>query len=84
MALLGAMTYQIRSLCAMAADMAGGEPLEQVMASHRVWDKRKPLVRAALQRHNLRRWQGILWRAGEIDRMIKGLAAGTAWMNCYN
>ncbi|MDH5178797.1 MAG: DNA polymerase III subunit delta [Gammaproteobacteria bacterium] len=76
MAILGAMIFQIRSLCAMAADQAAGEPLEQVLASHRVWDKRKPLLRAALQRHNLLRWQGILWRAGEIDRMIKGLSAG--------
>lgn len=79
MALLGAMTYQIRSLCTMAADLAGGDQIEQVLTGHRVWDKRKPLVRAALQRHNLRRWQGILWRAGEIDRMIKGLAAGRSW-----
>ncbi|MDH5776854.1 MAG: DNA polymerase III subunit delta [Gammaproteobacteria bacterium] len=79
MALLGAMTYQIRSLCAMARDVSVNGQLEPVLVSHRVWDKRKPLIKAALQRHNLRRWQGFLWRAGEIDRMIKGLAAGTAW-----
>ena len=78
-ALLGAMTYQIRSLCAMARDLSSGGQLEPVLVSHRVWDKRKPLIKAALQRHNLRRWQGFLWRAGEIDRMIKGLSAGTAW-----
>jgi DNA polymerase-3 subunit delta len=78
-ALMGAMNYQLRAMCAMAADVQQGEPLDAVLASHRVWDKRKPLVRGALQRHNLKRWQGFIWKSGEIDRMIKGLAQGTVW-----
>jgi len=78
-ALTGAMNYQLRSMCAMAADMQQGGSVDQVMGSHRVWDKRKPLVRGALQRHKLKRWQGFIWKAGEIDRMIKGLAQGTVW-----
>jgi len=78
-ALLGAMTYQLRTMCAMAADMARGEALEQVLASQRVWDKRKALVRGALQRHALKRWQGFIYRVGEIDRMIKGQAEGIVW-----
>ncbi len=78
-ALMGAMTYQLRNMCAMAADIQQGDSLDQVLTRHRVWDKRKPLVRGALQRHNLKRWQGFIWRAGEIDRMIKGLAEGTVW-----
>ena len=78
-ALMGAVNYQLRSMCAMAAEMQPGASVDQVLASHRVWDKRKPLVRGALQRHNLKRWQGFIWRSGEIDRMIKGLAQGTVW-----
>jgi len=78
-ALMGAVNYQLRAVCAMAADMARGESVDQVLNSHRVWDKRKALIRTALQRHNLKRWQGFIWRSGEIDRMIKGLAQGTAW-----
>ena len=78
-ALMRAINYQLRAMCAMASDMAEGESLESVLASHRVWDKRKTLVRGALQRHNLRRWQGFIWKSGEIDRMIKGLAQGTVW-----
>lgn len=78
-ALMGAMTYQLRSMCTMAADMQKVGSVDQVLSSHRVWDKRKQLVRGALQRHPLKRWQGFIWRAGEIDRMIKGLGQGTVW-----
>jgi len=78
-ALMGAMNYQLRAMCAMAVDVQQGSSLDTVLAGHRVWDKRKPLVRAALQRHNLKRWQGFIWKSGEIDRMIKGLAQGTVW-----
>lgn len=78
-ALMGAMNYQLRAMCAMAADVQQGNSVEEVLTVHRVWDKRKSLVRGALQRHNLKRWQGFLWRAGEIDRMIKGLSQGTVW-----
>lgn len=78
-ALMGAMNYQLRAMCGMAADLQQGKGLEQVLAGHGVWDKRKPLVRGALQRHSLKRWQGFIWKAGEIDRMIKGLAQGMVW-----
>lgn len=63
----------------MATALEQGQSLDAVLAQYRVWDKRKPQVRAALQRFPARRWQGLLWQSGEIDRIIKGLAAGKAW-----
>ncbi|MDH5447018.1 MAG: DNA polymerase III subunit delta, partial [Gammaproteobacteria bacterium] len=78
-ALMGAINYQLRTMCNMAADVATGQSIDAVLASHRVWDKRKTLVSGALQRHPLKRWQGFIWKSGEIDRMIKGLAQGIVW-----
>lgn len=76
---LWALAREIRSLHAMAAAIQQGQSLDSVMGQYRVWEKRKPQVRAALQRYPAKRWQGLLWQAGEIDKMIKGLSAGKAW-----
>lgn len=76
---LWALLREIRAMVQMAAEMARGLGAEQAMAGQRVWDKRKPPVRAGLQRHNLNRWQLLLRRAGRIDRMIKGVEAGNPW-----
>ncbi|MFQ5488684.1 MAG: DNA polymerase III subunit delta [Gammaproteobacteria bacterium] len=76
---LWALGREIRSLAAMAALLAGGTGLEQVLARQRVWEKRKPLLRQALQRHDRRRWQHLLRRAAHLDRLIKGQAAGNIW-----
>lgn len=76
---LWALLREIRAMAQMAAEMARGLGTEQAMAGQRVWEKRKPPVRAGLQRHNLNRWQLLLRRAGRIDRMIKGVEAGNPW-----
>lgn len=76
---LWALLREIRAMAQMATEMARGLGADQAMAGQRVWDKRKPPVRAGLQRHNLNRWQLLLRRAGRIDRMIKGVEAGNPW-----
>ncbi|KPY88206.1 DNA polymerase III subunit delta, partial [Pseudomonas syringae pv. spinaceae] len=44
-----------------------------------VWDKRKPLMSKALQRHSAKRWSQLLMDAQRIDAQIKGQAAGSPW-----
>ena len=77
--ILWALARELRTLVNMAQAVQQGSSVEQVLAQYRVWDKRKAAIRAALQRHNSRRLQGLLWQCGDIDRMIKGLAAGKPW-----
>ncbi|WP_303907707.1 DNA polymerase III subunit delta [Thiohalomonas denitrificans] len=74
--ILWALAREIRSLAGMAASMAQGTPPDQVMREHRVWAKRQAPVRSALQRHNARRWEAFLARAGRVDRTIKGAEPG--------
>ncbi len=76
---LWALARELRALARMAARVENGEAVEAVLAGQRVWDKRKPLMRAALARHGRRRWQGLLRRAARIDRLVKGQAPGNAW-----
>jgi DNA polymerase-3 subunit delta len=76
---LWALTRELRSLCGMSRALTQDQSVGQVMAQYRVWDKRKPPLQAALTRYPLKRWQGLLWQAGEVERVIKGQAAGRPW-----
>lgn len=75
---LWALTREIRSMANMAADARNGG-VEKALAKARVWDKRKPLVRAGLKRHSPRQWQSLLRRCAQIDGMVKGAQAGNVW-----
>lgn len=74
---LWALSREIRSLAAMAAQIERGQPVDRVMAS--VWAKRKASVQAGLRHHNSIRWQQMLRRSARLDRVIKGAATGNAW-----
>lgn len=80
--LLWVLGRELRTLANMAAECADGSgrpsdsAVEQVMTRHRVWQKRKPLIKLALQRSGPRRWQGLVLVAARIDRVIKGQLAG--------
>lgn len=76
---LWALGREIRSLAGMSYAMQQGQAMGQVMAQYRVWDKRKRSVQAALRRYPLKRWQGLLWQVGAIERVIKGQATGKPW-----
>lgn len=76
---LWALAREIRALAAMAADVEGGTPVPRVLASHRVWEKRKAVIGRALKRAPGRQWRGWLQRCARIDRVIKGRATGSCW-----
>lgn len=76
---LWALTRELRSLTGMSRALAQGQPMGQVLEQYRVWDKRKPSVQAALRRYPPKRWQGLLWQADEVERIVKGQAAGKPW-----
>ena len=76
---LWALAREIRALAAMATDLESGLPVARVLASHRVWEKRKPVIGSALQRVPAHQWRGWLQRCARIDRVIKGRATGSCW-----
>lgn len=79
--ILWAISRELRSLHSMAHDLARGIPLDKVFASQRppVWDKRKPLLSRALQRHTAREWARLLRLAQQADEQIKRQTPGSAW-----
>jgi len=76
---LWALGRELRPLCSMAHGLARDEPVEKVMADHKVWESRMGLVRSALRRHPLSSLQGLLRKVGAVDRVVKGAQAGTPW-----
>src|SRR5690606_3045292 len=77
--ILWALAREIRSLAAMAGEVARGTPPGQVMGESRVWESRKAAVGAALGRLRPPQWQRLLRQAAALDRIIKGQAPGNPW-----
>ncbi|SDS22197.1 DNA polymerase III, delta subunit [Halopseudomonas sabulinigri] len=78
---LWALTRELRTLASIAQDSARGIPLDKVFASQRppIWDKRKPVIKTALERHPASVWEDWLGAAQTVDEQIKGQAAGSPW-----
>ena len=79
--ILWALARELRLLATIAQQVNQGMPLDKAFGSARppVWDKRRPLVSKALQRHSAAGWNRLLQDAQRIDAQIKGQAAGDAW-----
>eukprot|EP01133_Synstelium_polycarpum_P001302 gene1302-1495_t len=81
--ILWALARELRLLANIALQYSQGIPLDKAFSQARppVWDKRKPLISKALQRHSAQRWAQLLLEAQRIDAQIKGQAAGSPWMS---
>jgi len=84
--ILWALARELRLLANIAQQYAQGVPLERAFGQARppVWDKRRPLVSKALQRHDVAGWQRLLMAAQLIDEQIKGQAEGDPWIGLSN
>ncbi|MCU7850802.1 MAG: DNA polymerase III subunit delta [Candidatus Thiodiazotropha sp. (ex Monitilora ramsayi)] len=76
---LWALSREIRALAGMAYEVERGGSADQVMGAHRVWEKRKPLLRRGLQRRSAH-WRALLKICGQTDRAIKGLSPDDPWL----
>ncbi len=73
------ITRELRSLAAMHQALRGGKAEAEVFAAHRIWEKRKPVVRRALQRLGEQENWRLLRLAARVDRVIKGVISHNAW-----
>lgn len=70
--ILWALTKELRTLYKCAELIERGQPLDRAIDSAGVWDKRKPLVRAALQRLNRSQLARLINLARQTDAAVKG------------
>jgi DNA polymerase-3 subunit delta len=74
-----ALHREIRLLSTLAFELANGAAVETALARHRVWEKRKPLLRRALQRLPLAICRRLLYRCSRLDQQVKGVESGDPW-----
>lgn len=79
--ILWALSRELRTLARVAAASEAGNSLDRVLADPKlmVWNKRRPMVKAAVQRLGLPRCRRLLQGAARIDQAIKGADPGNAW-----
>lgn len=75
-----ALTRELRALADAALALAAGASAGDAMQSAKVWSSRRMLVAKALKRFKPAGWLALLAAAAHIDRVIKGRAAGDAWL----
>ncbi len=74
-----ALHQEIRRLTALAFARSQGQPLEAALTAQQIWERRKPLVRQALQRLTLADCRRVLRACARTDRTIKGVETGSPW-----
>jgi DNA polymerase-3 subunit delta len=79
LALLWAITRELRTLNKASQSVALGEQRDRALKNAGVWDKRIPLFRKALNRLSPAHLRMLIHQAGAIDRGVKGLRKTDFW-----
>ena len=79
LAVLGALTRELRQLATAAEDVANGMAPLAAMRQIGVWDKRQPLFSRALQRLNARQTREMIVLMATVDLAVKGMAGRDPW-----
>jgi len=77
---LWAISREIRQLQQIAYLQETGTHINAAMQKFRIWDKRKPVIGKALQRHKLSAWQQLLIDCETADRAVKGQLRQDPWL----
>ena len=76
---LWALAREIRPLVGMATAVGEGDAVAAVLGRYHVWQNRKQIVGAALQRLSAGECKAMIRQCARIDRVCKGRAAGNVW-----
>ncbi|MEO8418409.1 MAG: DNA polymerase III subunit delta [Methylophilaceae bacterium] len=79
-AVMNPLLWVLRPLVRIKQAEARGENVANAMQQARVYGDRQALVKRALSRLSLRQLQAALLKLAEIDKTVKGLLRGDAWL----
>lgn len=77
---LWALHREISQITGISADAAKGLSLDHAITRAKVWDKRKPLVRNAVQRMKTPAWLKLLRQCQQADAAVKGADPRDPWL----
>jgi DNA polymerase-3 subunit delta len=72
---LWAITEEVRTLARVKSQLEAGRPFAAAARENRLWGPRERLIERSLPRFDFERLGRALARAGEVDRLAKGLRA---------
>ena len=76
---LWAVSEELRAVSRILAGIAAGRQVEQLFRENRVWRNKEAAMKGALRRFRQETVDAALSHAALIDRVIKGIAKGSAW-----
>lgn len=79
LAVLGALTRELRQLATATEDVANGMAPQAAMRQLGVWDKRQPVFARALQRLNAKQTREMIVLMATVDQAVKGMAGRDPW-----
>jgi len=81
LSVFSAVSWSLHRLVDMAIQIECGARIEQVFAAQKppVWEKARPMMRQALERHQRSQWQGFLQQMAQIDQAAKGSLKLCPW-----
>jgi len=79
LALFGALMWEFRRTCSIAAEQAQGNSLDRLFSAYRIWDQKQRAVTAVLKRHTCNSLQHLLTYCAHIDRTLKSANKEYAW-----
>lgn len=82
--ILWAIAREVRSLINLKNALQQSNNFETVASQYHINFKRKAIIKNALQKHSLANLEKILFSAGDIDLVIKGIKSGNVWQEMQN
>ena len=76
---LWALTREIRTLINIKESTENGTTFDMAARNNGVWDNRKPIVKQALNRLQLRQLYQLTRKVSQADKMVKGAVSGDVW-----
>ncbi len=80
LALLGALSRDIRSLSRLSRSRERGENLNRSFQAERIWQNRQALFRQAMSRHDYGSSGNLLQMARQVDLSGKGMSSTPVWI----
>ncbi len=77
--ILWALSRESRLLYKLYQSLAQGNNLAKAYQQNGVWDKRKPLLKCALDRLTQQQCANLISQSRQVDAMIKGVQKGNPW-----
>lgn len=77
--ILWAFAKELRVIIAILRTLEQGVNIDQALQQHHIWEQRKPYVKSAVTRHDIKNIYNLIRLCARLDLFIKGTENGNIW-----